>query len=85
MSERSYFVWVVSCTEVLEDQVIDKRHFLWGTLASSSSPSCRRLGGFDGFEAGNAQALLEFLLDEISPVTAMTRRQALLPSTYIYA
>ena len=31
MSERSYFVWVVSYTEVLEDQVIDKRHFLWGT------------------------------------------------------
>mgnify|MGYP006903775597 CR=1 FL=1 len=40
--EQSYFVWVVSYTEVPEDQVIDKFPFLWGDKCSSAGRVAKR-------------------------------------------
>ena len=41
--EQSYFVWVVSYTEVPVDQVIDKFPFLWGDKYTSGGGAKKRV------------------------------------------
>ena len=72
--EQSYFVWVVSYTEVPVDQVIDKFPFLWGDKYTSGGGAKKRVAKR---KARKPKELMKKFLSNCGRRSSLSRRRQL--------